>query len=472
MSILSYFDRAGLPDPKGPLSKEVPVISITEANKEVLKAINNEKSISKKRGSYNKVTPELKAKIARHAVENGNSSAARKFSKTLDKDLNESTVRSWVTQYKKELSRKRQLGETVPAVQVLPPAKRGRPLLIGDQLDSQVKAYIRCIRESGGVITSAIAVAAGTAIVRKHDPKLLAECGGHIILTKHWAKSLLYRMQFVKRRSCSTKKIMVQNFEELKDLFLKDIRVIVKMEDIPQEMILNWDHTAVSIVPGSSWTIEMRGKKRVEITGLDDKRQITAVVCGTLSGETLPLQLIYQGKTSACLPKVIFPADWHITCTPNHWSNEEKTSEYLKFIRLPYIQAKRKELGLPDTFPALAIFDVFKGQTTDAIYKLLEENNIYIVSIPANCTDRLQPMDLSVNKSIKDFMKTQFNNWYSSQVFEQLEDKEQKPVDLRLSVMKPLGAKWLIKLFNYLKANNGIIINGFKAAGIADIVKD
>ena len=81
-------------------------------------------------------------------------------------------------------------------------------------------------------------------------------------------------------------------------------------------------------------------------------------------------------------------------------------------------------------------------------------------------------MDLSVNKSIKDFMKTQFNNWYSSQVFEQLEDKEQKPVDLRLSVMKPLGAKWLIKLFNYLKANNGIIINGFKAAGIADILKD
>ena len=248
--------------------------------------------------------------------------------------------------------------------------------------------------------------------------------------------------------------------------------MIVKMEDIPQEMILNWDHTAVSIVPGSSWTFEMRGKKRVEITGLDDKRQITAVVCGTLSGETLPLQLIYQGKTSACLPKVIFPADWHITCTPNHWSNEEKTSEYLKFIILPYIQAKRKELGLPDTFPALAIFDVFKGQTTDAIYKLLEENNIYIVSIPANCTDRLQPMDLSVNKSIKDFMKTQFNNWYSSQVFEQLEDKEQKPVDLRLSVMKPLGAKWLIKLFNYLKANNGIIINGFKAAGIADILKD
>ena len=58
------------------------------------------------------------------------------------------------------------------------------------------------------------------------------------------------------------------------------------MEDIPQEMILNWDDTTVSIVPGSSWTFEIRGIKRVEITGLDDKRQITAVVCSTLRGET------------------------------------------------------------------------------------------------------------------------------------------------------------------------------------------
>ena len=30
-------------------------------------------------------------------------------------------------------------------------------------------------------------------------------------------------------------------------------------------------------------------KKRVEITGLDDKHQIMALICGTLSGETLPL---------------------------------------------------------------------------------------------------------------------------------------------------------------------------------------
>ncbi len=368
MSILAYFSRAGgLPGPKGPLSIEMSSSSIVAANKAVSEAIKlSDKSSSnnEKRGSYNKVTPEMKAKIAKEAIDIGNSAAAKKNSKKLKIDLNESTVRSWVTKYKKEISRKRKLGEE-PDIDVIPLKKRGRSLLIGDVLDNKVKMYIRCVREWGGVITSSIVVAAGEAIVKKHEPKLLAECEG---LTKSWAKSLLYRMQFVQRRSCSTKKTMIQNFEEVKDKYLEDIRVIVTMEDIPNELIFNWDHTGVQIVPSSSWTYDKKGSKKVEVTGLDDKRQITAVVCGTLSGEVLPMQLIYTGKTSACLPKIKFPPGWHITCTPNHWSNEQKTKEYIQQIILPYVQTKRKELMLPETFPALAIFDVFKGQTTEAVY--------------------------------------------------------------------------------------------------------
>ena len=103
-----------------------------------------------------------------------------------------------------------------------------------------------------------------------------------------------------------------------------DILAVVKMEDIPDDLILNWHHTAVSIVPGSQWTMAQKGAKRIEMIGLDDKHQITAVLCGTLNGYVLPLQLIYTGKTTACVPKVSFPKDWLINYTPNHWSNKEK----------------------------------------------------------------------------------------------------------------------------------------------------
>lgn len=106
----------------------------------------------------------MKVKIAREAIDIGNSAAARKYSKKLDTSLNESSVRLWVVKYKEEVSRKIKSGEELP-MDILPLKKRGRPLLIRELLDSQVKAYIKCVPESGGVITSTIVVAAGEAIV-------------------------------------------------------------------------------------------------------------------------------------------------------------------------------------------------------------------------------------------------------------------------------------------------------------------
>lgn len=80
------------------------------------------------------------------------------------------------------------------------------------------------------------------------------------------------------------------------------------------------------------------------------------------------------------------------------------------------MEGKLKELELSVDQTALAIFDVFKGQQTEGVLKILEENNILVVSVPTNCTDRLQPMDLSVNKSVKEFMRSKFRDWYSDQV--------------------------------------------------------
>ena len=60
-----------------------------------------------------------------------------------------------------------------------------------------------------------------------------------------------------------------------------------------------------------------------------------------------------------------------------------------KKIFIPYIQSKREELGLDATHPALAIYDEFNGQTTDAVFSRIEKNDIYYVIVPPNCTDKL-----------------------------------------------------------------------------------
>jgi len=54
------------------------------------------------------------------------------------------------------------------------------------------------------------------------------------------------------------------------------------------------------------------GSKCVDLARIDDKRQITVVLTVTLYGNFLPVQLVYQGKTSACLPHAKSPSGWHI----------------------------------------------------------------------------------------------------------------------------------------------------------------
>ncbi len=65
------------------------------------------------------------------------------------------------------------------------------------------------------------------------------------------------------------------------------------MEDVPIELILNWDQTGI---PSSNWTMDKCGVKRVEMIGVGDKRQITAVFCGSVLGDFLPIQLIYKER--------------------------------------------------------------------------------------------------------------------------------------------------------------------------------
>ena len=86
----------------------------------------------------------------------------------------------------------------------------------------------------------------------KHNRSVLEGYGGSVRLNKEWARSVLRRMGFSKRRANSKLKIFPHDFLEIKEQFFIDIKSVVKMEDIPDEIILNWDQTAMKLVPSAS----------------------------------------------------------------------------------------------------------------------------------------------------------------------------------------------------------------------------
>ena len=110
------------------------------------------------------------------------------------------------------------------------------------------------------------------------------------------------------------------------------------MEEISSQLIFNWDQTGINLVPYSSWTMEEKGKKRVRVIGLNDKRQITAVLCGSIDGEFFPVQLIYVGKTKRCHPSYVVLEEWNITHSSNHWFNEDTMVEYIQEVIVPYVE--------------------------------------------------------------------------------------------------------------------------------------
>src|SRR5689334_1322558 len=98
------------------------------------------------------------------------------------------------------------------------------------------------------------------------------------------------------------------------------------------------DQTGVPLVPSQKRTYESTGAKSVAVVGAEDKRQITACIS---SGELLPVQLIFQGKTDRCLP-VRTPESIaslaHLTYSDNHWSTLETMKQFIEEIILPYAE--------------------------------------------------------------------------------------------------------------------------------------
>ena len=252
-------------------------------------------------------------------------------------DIGESTVRVFKKRYLEEMKK---LENPEDEVRSLPILKRGRKVMLGEQLDDKVKKYIMALRSAGTPVSSSIVMAVGEGMVKAHDRTMLVQHGGHIQITKAWALSLLKRMGYVKRKATtkSTPGMSGEEFKRVRKEFLKQIAGIVKLQDIPDNLIINLDQTGIKLVPAGDWTMAAEGSRRVEVIGLSDKRQVTATFAATLDGTFLPMQILYQGKTNRSHPKYTFPEGFDIFHTPNHWANEETCLRFFENIILPYIR--------------------------------------------------------------------------------------------------------------------------------------
>jgi len=163
--------------------------------------------------------------------------------------------------------------------------------------------------EYGCIVNKKIVVAAARWLAVVTEPSHLVERGGPATLSVPWAKSLLKLMNFTKRWVSTRWGNPSENIEGVWREFLWDI---VEARLVSSR---SYFQLGILLVPSAQWTMDKKGRKKVPIAGHNDKRQITAVMCGALTGVILP---IYQGKTKRCHPPFEFPQDWLISHSPSH----------------------------------------------------------------------------------------------------------------------------------------------------------
>ena len=187
---------------------------------------------------------------------------------------------------------------------------------------------IRNMRDAGAVINFHTVVGLATGIVLANDRTLLKKNGGTAEFAVGWCQSIFKRLNFTRRKSATAKPLIAPGLiKEIGFSFHKEIHELIKWFNIPKELVINIDQTPLPFVLVSSYTIEKKGNQCVEITGAFG-------VC--LSGDFLPIQLIYQRKAKCCEPTFPFPREFHVT--EYHWANENTSLDLIKERLVPYIR--------------------------------------------------------------------------------------------------------------------------------------
>ena len=133
----------------------------------------------------------------------------------------------------------------------------------------------------------------------------------------------------------------------------------------------------------------------------------------------------------------------------------------------------RTDLLLSEDQAWILIADAFKAQWTDNVKEIVSDTHEFMKGVPNSWTKYFKPLDLSTNRSSKSHLRKSAQTWYSKQIQQQIlsgKHPHEIKVDMRISVIKPLHAKWIVQFYDYIRGHPEIVINGWKKSIIPEVL--
>ncbi|KIO33206.1 hypothetical protein M407DRAFT_45111, partial [Tulasnella calospora MUT 4182] len=176
-------------------------------------------------------------------------------------------------------------------------------------------------------------------------------------------------LQWSLRRATKAAQNTPQNAAELTMRAFIRMACAIRDEGIPAPLIINADQTQVILAQGTKSSYADTGAKQVDVAGQTEKRAFTLMLSVSQGGDALPFQAIYASKDPRrSLPKASSPGftelvrqghRFDVSGSSTYWATQSTMRSYVTHVAVPYLQRKKKELGLPESQRCILYIDVW-----------------------------------------------------------------------------------------------------------------
>lgn len=315
----------------------------------------------------------------------------------------------------------------------------GHPTTLSTEEEEELASTINTIAEWGfPLMKSEIQV-----LVKGYcDRKLFNRFKNNNLPSEDWVDSFMKRRNLVTRAAGNIKRARAAVSEEVVREFFNNIEHL----QLEPTHIWNYDETNLTDDPGSKPVVVRRGTKRVENVCEHSKVAISLLACASASGELLPPYVVYKAKNLYQGWTEGGPPGSRYGCSDSGWFDMEQFEKWFRLIFVPNVK------HLSGT--KLLVGDNLAAHFSAEVVRIAKENDVYFTSFPPNSTHLLQPLDVSVFRSMKAHWRQILGNYRAESRSSGCISKEIFPV-------------MLSQLWKKVKVDSkNALISGFAATGL------
>ena len=321
--------------------------------------------------------------------------------------------------------------------------EQGRKLSYPKQLDDQLAAWISEKREESYIaVSSQMICLTALSLIRPTDPHFKASYG--------CLRKFMMRHNLVLRARTSIGQTLPKDLEAKIVAFHSEICSVRTNGDYPYELIANMDEMPVFLDLVPNRTVDRKGKKSIRVRTTNSEKRHIQLLFAVLQAESFYLLLSFLKEKLPEHSGVTVPSGVVATMQQKAWMDEQRMLAWTSDVWRPYVSGR----------PALLILDKFSAHFTDRVQEAFRQLNTKWILIPGGCTSVLQPLDISINKPFKGYIRQAWTQYMHTQSERSDVKKPPPPKSLLLT--------WIKAAQDMIEANQIIAKKSFLIAGLSD----